>query len=491
MRLREILKGLKVEKKVGNLDIEIKGISDDSRLVKPGFLFIAIKGYHQDGHKFIMEAIRKGAVALVLEEELNFPYPCWIKVENSREFLSFIAHRFYGEPTKEMNITGITGTNGKTTTSYIISELLNLRGGKTGIIGTIKYIWGKREVPSSLTTPFPLTLFEIMSSMRKEGIKNIVMEVSSHSLATGRVEAVNFNSVIFTNLTRDHMDFHKSFKDYFKSKLKLIEILKRSIKENKKVIYNIDDPYFSRITPFEGISFVSFGKSSEAKIRAIKVNSTWKGINFIVTDGEDKESLFVPLVGEFNIYNALAAISFAREEGFEWEEIRKGLLNINKVPGRFEILERGGIKAIVDYAHTPDALKNLLLSVRKLTRGKVITVFGCGGDRDKGKRKIMGEISSLLSDVVFITSDNPRSEDPLKIINEIKKGIKNGEYYKIPDRGEAIKKAILVADKGDSVVIAGKGHENYQVWKDTVIPFNDAEVVKKELKNRFVEKVKV
>ncbi|MCD6219087.1 UDP-N-acetylmuramoyl-L-alanyl-D-glutamate--2,6-diaminopimelate ligase [Candidatus Calescamantes bacterium] len=492
MKIKELLKNLKVEKVVGNTALEIKGISDDSRRVKPGYLFVALKGERYDGHNFISEAISKGITALVVEKEINFPFPLWIKVENSRKFLSFLAHRFYGEPTQRLKIIGITGTNGKTTTSNIISHLLSMRGEKVGRIGTIHYRWGDRVLPASLTTPTPLTLFELLSSMKNEGICSVVMEISSHSLTLGRVEAALFDSAIFTNLTHDHLDFHSSMEEYFRAKLRLLHLLKKSKKTHRVAIFNLDDPYFSRISYEEGITFKSFGKKKESNIRVVRFLSEWEGIHFtVLEDGERKENLFLPLAGEFNLYNALASITWARAEGMGWEEIRKGLQSVEKVPGRFEVIERNGIRVVVDYAHTPDALENVLRSARKLTPGKLITLFGCGGERDRDKRPLMGKISSFLSDIIIITSDNPRGEDPLQIIREIENGIENKKYYTIPDREEAIYKAISIAEPGDTIIVAGKGHENYQIWKDVIIPFSDQDIVRKALKSRFLGKVKV
>ncbi len=491
MKLKELLKGLKVKKLTGNPAVEIKGISDDSRRIKPGFLFVALRGEKQDGHDFIPEAASRGAVALIVEKEINYPFPLWVQVEDARKSLSFLAHRFYGEPTEALKIIGITGTNGKTTISHLVAHLLNLRGEKTGKIGTIYYTWGDRILPASLTTPTPLTLFEIISSMKAEGVRSVVMEVSSHSLVTGRVEAMLFDTAIFTNLTRDHLDFHASMEEYFAAKLKLLHLLKKSKKKNRTVIFNLDDPYFSRISPEEGITFKSFGKKKGADIQVLNFSSQWKGIRFtILEDGHREEELFIPLAGEFNLYNALSAITWARTEGMEWKEIRRGFKSIKSVPGRFEVIEKGGIRVVVDYAHTPDALENILKSVRKLTEGKVITLFGCGGDRDRGKRALMGAISSSLSSMVIITSDNPRSEDPIRIIKDIEKGIEGKKYLVIPDREEAIYKAVSMAQEGDTVVVAGKGHENYQIWKDVIIPFSDKETAKKALKKRF-SRVKV
>ncbi|NOZ63424.1 MAG: UDP-N-acetylmuramoyl-L-alanyl-D-glutamate--2,6-diaminopimelate ligase [Caldiserica bacterium] len=491
MKLKELLNSVKVKKLAGNPAVDIKGISDDSRRIKPGYLFVALKGEKQDGHDFIPEAASRGAVALIVEKEIKYPFPLWIQVEDSHKSLSFLAHRFYGEPSEKLKIIGITGTNGKTTISHIISHLLNLRGEKAGKIGTIYYAWGDRILPASLTTPTPLTLFEILSAMKAEGVRSVVMEVSSHSLVTGRVEAMLFDTVIFTNLTRDHLDFHSSMEEYFAAKLKLLHLLKKSNKKNRTVIFNLDDPYFSRISPEEGITFKSFGKKKGANIQVLKFSSQWEGIHFtILEEGHGEEELFIPLAGEFNLYNALSAITWARTEGMEWKEIRQGLKSVKSVPGRFEVIAKGGTKVVVDYAHTPDALENILKSVRKLTAGKVITVFGCGGDRDKGKRAMMGKISSSLSDMVIITSDNPRGEDPIQIIKDIQKGIEKRKYLTIPDREEAIYKAVSMAQAGDTVVVAGKGHENHQIWKDVIIPFSDQDTVKQALRKRFL-RVKV
>ena len=493
MILKEILKGLRIKQIRGETDKKIKGLTDNSKEVKEDYLFVAVKGRFFDGHKFIPEALRKGAKVIVGEEKFSFlPFSVtWVEVEDSRQALSLLCERFYGNPSLFLNVVGITGTNGKTTTSYLISSILEVAGENVGRIGTVGYSWGDRCIPSSYTTPPPPLLEKILGEMKEERVKWVIMEVSSHALHLRRVEGVNFQSAIFTNVTREHLDFHGTFKDYLTSKLRLIDLLTKSKKERKFLVINKDSPYLRDINLPTSFPVYWYGCNSVPLKGYIK-EMNWEGMEIEVYAGSKKENFSFPLTGEFNLYNALASISWARGEGIDWGTIRKGLRETSRVPGRMEVMGDREIKVVVDYAHTPDALESLLKTLRKMTPGKVITVFGCGGNRDRGKRPLMGKVASQYSDYIFLTNDNPREEDPLQIIKDIEKGIDGDcRWEVIPDREEAIYRGIMTAEKGDCVTVAGKGHENYQIFGDVVLPFSDREVVKKFLKERKKRRVKI
>ncbi len=482
MQLRQLLKDIPVERIVGNNDIIIKGIAAHSAEAKQGYLFVALRGKSHDGHDFVAEVIKKGAAAVVIDEKFASPVngTTYIYVRDTQEVLAKIANNFYDNPTQDIKIIGITGTNGKTTTSYLIDVILQSQGLVTGRIGTINYCWGARVIPSSHTTPPPIFLSEIFNKMRADQVKAVVMEVSSHSLAQKRVYAIQFDSCIFTNIERDHLDYHPTISDYISSKARLIQLLHSSNKQNKFLIANGDDKVLKSF-PLSNLPCVFYGLNETNNVYASGVEFDWNGTTFTLNSPWHKGRIRIPLVGDFNIYNILAAISWAGMDGLNVAEVVEHLKDIKQVPGRFQVFKNNGMTAIVDYAHTPDALEKVIKTAKKLAKGKVITIFGCGGDRDKGKRPIMGEISSKESDYTILTSDNPRSEDPLGIIEDIKKGLA-GENWEIEiDRAKAIQQGINMLNKDDVLLIAGKGHENYQVLKDTVIPFSDIEIIKKRL----------
>ncbi len=480
MRLRELIAGLEIDRIWGSDDVEIRGIEEDSRRVKPGYLFVALRGEKFDGHSFLQEAVNKGARCVAVEKRLVMERTVTLQVPDTRKFLSFVSSRFYGEPQKSLNIIGITGTNGKTTISYLIKGILDRAGEKAGRIGTINYEWMKKVSLSSYTTPQPLELFALLSSMVKEGVRFLVMEVSSHSLVLHRVDPLKFSSAIFTNLTRDHLDFHSSFESYFQAKLRLLGL----IKEEGKVITNIDDEYFRKIPRIYSGRVITYGKDREADYWIEDWESSWEGIRMRIGGKGGGREIFLSLPGSFNLYNALSAITWAREEGYSWEVIRDAFQDISPVPGRFERLNHHGINVVVDYAHTPDALSKVLRSVKELTRGRVITVFGCGGNRDKSKRPFMGWVAETLSDWVIVTSDNPRQEDPEKIIQDILQGMSKDNHEVEIDRKEAIRRGIEKAEEGDTVLIAGKGHESYQCIGNTRIPFEDRRIAEIYLKEK-------
>jgi len=490
MQLKKLLKNLHIEKIIGTRDINIKGISSHSAEVKTGYMFVALRGNSRDGHDFIPEVVKKGAVAVVIDKDFKLPLNgiTYIYVKDTREALAKIADNFYGNPTHNMKMIGITGTNGKTTVSYLVEDILKTHGFKTGKIGTINYSWGERVIPSSHTTPPPLFLSELFKKMRADKVKAIVMEVSSHSLAQKRADAIQFDSCIFTNISRDHLDYHSTLSHYISSKRRLIELLASSNKKNKFLIMNGDDETL-RSFSFSNSQCIFYGLKETNDVYASKVKFNWDGIGFSLNSPWYRGEVKVPLVGDFNLYNILASISWAGMEGLTINKVIESLKNTKQIMGRFQVFKKNGITAIVDYAHTPDALRKVIRTTKELTevpdstsrktrRGKLITVFGCGGDRDKGKRPIMGRISSRESDYTIVTSDNPRSENPLMIIEDIKKGLIGNNWYIENGRENAIRRGIKMLRNGDVLLIAGKGHENYQILKDTVIPFSDVGVIK-------------
>lgn len=459
-----------------DLVIDISSIAYDSRKVKKDTLFVAIPGFKFDGHDFIPEAIKKGAALIVGEKDLDLALP-YIQVRDSRRVLGKISAKFYGYPAKKLNVIGITGTNGKTTTSYLLKAILDEVGFNTGIIGTIGNKIKNKFVPSERTTPESLEINQLFYKMLKENVEYVAMEVSSHSLKLNRVDEICFDVGVFTNLSQDHLDFHESLDDYFKSKKKLFSI-------SKKAVINADDTAGQKIIDTINIPTLTYGiKNQDADIRAEDVKISNKKVSYTLRVENKKLPICYHVPGLFSVYNSLAAIATGLMLGISLETLSDVLKKVKGVPGRFEPIERGqDYTVIVDYAHTPDGLQNVLKTIKSFCRGRIITVFGCGGDRDKTKRPIMGKISSKLSDCTIITSDNPRSENPEKIIDDIENGLLNKNYERIVNRKDAIKKAIKMAQKNDVVLIAGKGHETYQILNDKVIHFDD-----KELASNFID----
>ncbi|RKY30923.1 MAG: UDP-N-acetylmuramoyl-L-alanyl-D-glutamate--2,6-diaminopimelate ligase [Candidatus Omnitrophota bacterium] len=495
MKLKEILKHVP-DKKVSNFkNYEISGITYDSRKVKENYIFVAIKGTKLDGHNFIKDAIDRGAKVIFVERELLLPHDITqVVVENTRETLALISSIFYGNPSDKLKVIGITGTNGKTTTSYLLKSILTESGKKCGLIGTVMYEIGERKISSINTTPESLDIEELLSQMVEMGTTHAIMEVSSHGLDQGRVKFINFDAGIMTNISsHEHLDYHKSFKNYLKAKLSFFGRYLAESKKKKKIgIVNRDDPYskyFINELKRNNIEFITYGRDKKSDVKLIDFKISEKGNYLKVESGGKIYEFSTPITGRGNIYNAVASISYAFFEGIPVEIIKKGLENIKSVPGRFEFIDEGQpFSVIVDYAHTSHSLENLLLSVRDLNPKRIILIFGCGGDRDRSKRPVMGKIAVKMADIVIITSDNPRSEDPMDIIRDIEKGIgwlRRKKCKIIPDRKEAIKEGIFLAEEGDFVVIAGKGHETYQILKDTVIPFDDREEARKFIRERY------
>ncbi len=473
MKIEEILKGLTYTVLSGDKSIEINNPQYDSRKIKCGDMFFAIGGFNVDGHNFISKAIENGAKTVVVEKDVTLVEGItFIKVENGRRALAIAASNFYNNPSKKMKIMGITGTNGKTTSAFMLKGILEAKGYKVGLIGTIANYIGNKEIHTEKTTPESLELQQLFKDMVDSDIDYCVMEVSSHSLDLDRVYGIEFSQGIFTNLTQDHLDFHKTFENYFNAKSKLFKICKHSV-------VNVDDSYGIKLLEKINSKVTTYSIEKESDLKGTDINLESTGIIFNLKGNEKTYKVQLPIPGRYNVYNALGCIGAALDEGIDMDTIIEGLSKVT-VPGRCENLTLGmdlGFQVIRDYSHTPDSLKNILENLRELTKGKLICIFGCGGDRDRTKRPIMGEIGTELSDIAIITSDNPRSEDPYMILEDIKAGVEKSNYKLIENRREAIKTALLLGEKDDIIVIAGKGHETYQILKNETIHFDEKEVV--------------
>lgn len=453
-------------------DTEISSIAYDSRKVERGALFVAIKGFKTNGHLYIDDALSKGAAAIIGEQECGCGR--YIKVENARRALALCGANFYGHPASELKIIGVSGTNGKTSTTYLIESVLNLKGINCGVIGTNKIVCMGTEIPSERTTPESLDLQAVLAAMRDMGAKYVVMEVSSHSLALDRVYGIEFETAVFTNLTQDHLDFHKTMQAYAAAKM---ELFRRA----RRCVINIDDEWGERFAQASEGEVLTFGiDSPEADCRATQLHLSERGAIFTLSGCAAARVMRIGIPGRFSVYNALAAIGALRSIGIDDADIEKGLLVAKPVTGRIELLATNTpYSVIVDYAHTPDGLENVLGAIREFVHGKIITVFGCGGDRDRGKRPKMGKIAAELSDFSVVTSDNPRTEEPGSIIADITAGMVGFEdkYTAIENRRDAIAFALSMAESGDVVLLAGKGHETYQIFADKTIEFDERKVV--------------
>lgn len=478
---RELLEAVEVLASGGDPAIEIKGIKYDSRQVEPGFLFVAVKGFKADGHEYIRQAVEKGAVAVVIQREAELPPgTAWVLVHDTRRALALLSARFFGSPSAKMKMLGVTGTNGKTTTTNLVAAILGAVGQKVGLIGTIHNRIGDRILTVKHTTPESTDLQSLLGEMVVEGVEVCVMEVSSHALTLHRVDGCEFDVAVFTNLTQDHLDFHQDMEDYLESKLKLFRGLAAPGEKNsaKFAVINADDLYGTRIKKIACGTVYTYGVEGPADVWAEDIQISARGVSFVVRGKWGSCPLKMKLTGLFNVYNVLAAFTATAVLGIPVESIKAALESIQGVPGRFELVDSGqDFAVIVDYAHTPDGLENILKTSRQIAKGRLITVFGCGGDRDRSKRPLMGRIAAGYSDFAVITSDNPRTEDPLKIIAEIEAGVSpvagTGSYAVEPDRRKAIRLAVGMARPDDVVVIAGKGHEDYQIIGTQKFPFDD------------------
>ncbi|MFC2156408.1 UDP-N-acetylmuramoyl-L-alanyl-D-glutamate--2,6-diaminopimelate ligase [Acidobacteriota bacterium] len=485
MKLYDVMADIAGAKITGTPETEIKGIAYSSLQVSDGFLFAAFKGEKADGNDFIDDALSKGASAVLSENPApnGFTTP-WIQAEDAREVLAFCAANFYGHPSREMKTVGITGTKGKTTISYLLESICSQAGFKPGVIGTISYRGPGLKIEAKRTTPEAPDLQEMMNIMRKNGGTHCLLEVSSHSLDFKRVEGIGFDVAVFTNLSGEHMDYHQNMDIYFEAKKRLFFIGEK----NRIAVVNTDDPWGEKLKSILSFEVISYGLNSTAMVQAEKYSYQDDGIQMQVKFPAGTMTLISPLLGRPNVYNILAAVSAAISLDIPIPQIEEGVRALKGIPGRFQRVENDrDFKIFVDYAHTDDALKNLLETANDLNPRRTIVVFGAGGDRDKSKRFRMGEVAGRLADWSIITSDNPRSEDPLAIISEIERGIQktgHNSYEIIPDRREAISKALEIGEKDDCILIAGKGHENYQIIKETVTSFDDVLVVKDLLETR-------
>ena len=484
MELKSILSGLEGLKVRGNLDVNVKAIKNNSKTVEENDMFVAIKGFDDDGHKHIKEAIENGAKVILAEEDKidkniikEIPEDVvLILTKDTRYALAIVACNFYKNPSKKMKLIGVTGTKGKTTTTYMIRDILEKHGIKVGLIGTVaSYVGDRKIADNENTTPESLKLQEIFSKMLEEKCEAVVMEVSSQSLKLERVAGCDFDIGVFTNFAEDHISSkeHPDMEDYFNSKVKLFKMC-------KKGFINADDVYsimLPKLVP--ECQFTSYGIDNHCDLLAKDITVTNQYADFKVKIGDKNERVKVSIPGRFSVYNSLAAIAVAMQFGCNSEEIKGALENI-RVPGRSELVDNKlGLTIMIDYAHTPESLEKILSAVKIYTKGRVISVFGCGGDRDKNKRPMMGEVSGRVADYTIITSDNPRTENPEEIVKDIEEGIKktNGKYECIVDRKEAIRKAIKMANKRDMIVLAGKGHEQYQEINKERYPFDESEIV--------------
>lgn len=485
MRLAELTKGLDVS--VDNWrDMEVQGIAYDSRKVKPGYLFVAIPGFKVDGHDYISQAVANGAVAVVASKPTSLgEQVAVIQVENSRRALAQLAANFYNHPTRRLKVFGVTGTNGKTTTCHLLAAIFRRQGHKVGVIGTIGNWIGDEQLAAARTTPESLDLQRIFHQMLEAGVTHVVMEVSSHALELHRVDATSFTGAVFTNLSQDHLDFHNSLEEYLQAKGKLFEQLDASHAAAYGVANMDDKRSFQYLQQVTRVPLIAYGQDQGAAVRADDISLCADGVTFRIRHKDTSFLLSLKIPGLFTVYNATAAAAVALQEGIEPQTITTALENVPGVAGRFERVDCGqDFTVIVDYAHTPDSLENILQAARQFVKGRLITVFGCGGDRDRSKRPLMGAVAGKLSDYTVVTSDNPRSEEPEEIINDILPGIERHtkNYRVLVDRGEAIAHALHYARPGDTVIIAGKGHETYQEVKGKTLPFDDREVAREILR---------
>jgi UDP-N-acetylmuramoyl-L-alanyl-D-glutamate--2,6-diaminopimelate ligase len=490
MELEQLVRELRDPIVTGSLDRRITSLCYDSREASPGGLFVAVRGNVLDGHSFIEQAVDRGAVAIVAEEPGLTQRVTHIQVPDSRDALARLAAAFYSNPSKQLRMIGVTGTNGKTTTTFLIKHLLERAGQRTGLIGTVSYEIGERVLPASRTTPESLDLQSILAQCVDARCTNVVMEVSSHALELDRVDGISFRVAIFTNLTQDHLDFHPGMKEYFEAKARLFASLRASEGKSRTAIINVDDAYGQQLIARFGrdVPIVTFGMGARADFRASNFKIEPTGTSYQL-DIKGKSFLVrLPLIGRFNIYNSLAALATVQALGLDVRAAVLALARAPQVPGRLQaVLARRQFQVFVDYAHTDDALLNVIKTCRDLSPNRLIVVFGCGGNRDKSKRPLMGTAADQNADYSIITSDNPRKEDPAQIIRDIEAGFRSKRFESVLDRREAITRAIRLAQPRDIVLIAGKGHEKYQEFADRTIPFDDIEVAARALEENPVE----
>ncbi|RPH81739.1 MAG: UDP-N-acetylmuramoyl-L-alanyl-D-glutamate--2,6-diaminopimelate ligase [Nitrospiraceae bacterium] len=482
---------VEVLEQLGDVSRQIHGITDDSRAVRDKSLFVAVKGERVDGHGFVEQAIKAGAIAVVAQAPVaSGPLP-FVRVNDSRKALGLLGSRFHGDPSTHLKMIGVTGTNGKTTTTYLCKALLEGIGRQVGLIGTVGYQIGQETFPAPHTTPGALDLQSLLEKMVECGLTAAVMEVSSHALALDRISGCEYDMAIFTNLTQDHLDFHHTMEEYFQAKLQLFTGLAGGKKTGKRAFVNMDDPRGAAIRTACPVTVWGYALKSQADLKAEQVRLSLTGTTFTAATPAGSFPVESRLVGEHNVYNMLGAIGVALHDGATIDQICEATAHITNVPGRFERISSGqDFTVVVDYAHTEDALLRLLTAAQTVKTGRIITVFGCGGDRDRGKRPKMGRVAVEYSDVVVLTSDNPRTEDPMVILHEVEVGVREAlvhrnhvQYHLIPDRREAIGAAIREAHQDDMVLIAGKGHEDYQIIGTKKFHFDDREVAREAIQH--------
>lgn len=495
MLLRELLNGQSIIQCWGGLDVALSSLVDDSRKVMEGSVYVAVSGTHQDGHAYIDAALASGAVVIVAEKNAPAYWDAtektWVKVSSTSDILPRLASTWYHCPAMDMKLVGITGTNGKTTTAYIVHSLFKQVWHRAGLIGTVVFDNGCESFPATHTTPGTLELNALLAQMARNDCRGVAMEVSSHALTQNRVDGIPFDVALFTNLSQDHLDYHKTMEAYYAAKKsffeRLVEMGDSKFCGKKPIaVINVDDAAGQRLaTEFEGkVKMLTYGLSNKGDVRAIPRILSSLGTQFELQYKNKSYLVKTPLVGKFNLYNALGALTAALAVGVPTREAVKAMSELPQVPGRLELLRsKNNIQGFVDYAHTPDALENVCKVLKGLTSGRLIVVFGCGGDRDTTKRPLMGEAVARYADMVLVTSDNPRSEDPEKIIEQIIPGLREGTYRVAVDRKEAIRVAVELAVPGDVVLVAGKGHEDYQELATGKVPFNDKLALRMSLEN--------
>ena len=477
MKLKQLLDGISYEVQQGTLELEISDIQYDSRKVEKNSLFVCITGFQTDGHKYIPMAVEKGATALLCEHRVeNVSDDITVIItENNRSALAAVSANLYGHPAAEMNMIGVTGTNGKTSTTYLMKSILDLAGKKVGIVGTIENRIGDLVLKTERTTPESKELQELFRRMQQAEVTDVVMEVSSHSLHLNRVDGIRFDVAIFTNLTQDHLDYHITMENYKAAKGMLFERAAKSV-------INMDDVAGAYMKEKSAGEVLTFGVDTQAELMAENICISAEGTAFDMVWKGERYPIQLATPGRFSVYNALGAAGACLLLGIPMTLIAAGLGGNKGVSGRFQtVRSKKGCQAVVDYAHTPDGLENVLKTANEFVKGKLIAVFGCGGDRDKTKRPIMGEIGGRLADYCILTSDNPRTEDPLTILSEVESGVQKTDcaYEKIADRRAAIQRAVEIAEAGDVILIAGKGHETYQIFAEQTIHFDDMEEVQR------------
>ncbi len=484
MRLKKILESIKYNDSSFSEDPEIYRITDDSRSVNPGDMFIAFRGYAEDGYKFIGDAVSKGAGTIVAEKEFKAPLGVnKILVPDTRTALPVIADNFYGHPSRKLKTIGVTGTNGKTTITYIIESILKGLGEEPGVIGTISHRLNGKVTPAKNTTPGPIELQSILSRVRKASGRYVIMEVSSHALDQHRVERISYDAAVFTNITPEHLDYHKTLNEYFNAKVKIFD----KLKDGASAILNMDDKLVAPLKDVIKKRVITYGLGGGSDIKALNIRLSSDSSRFDIATPDGSFNVLTRLIGRYNISNILAAVAACLATGIDIKAMKNGIEAMMFVPGRLEPIECGQpFGVFVDFAHTEDALNNTLSALRDVSKAKIITVFGCGGNRDRKKRPLMGKAACKFSGHVVITSDNPRFEEPSEIIDEIVGGVKDiySNYEIEADRRKAIDKALSLAKVGSIVLIAGKGHENCQIIRDKMLPFDDREVAREILGKR-------